>query len=134
MKKKITPPSSELPLISKDDFIKTIDLMKSMDHKFKSLQDAMEELSPGSYVDFWPHLTYDGAIMKLLAILMKEPLDTISMNIIELFCMDWNYGDSVPEYPEYYIDDDKPIKPLHTPAELYDYLVELNFTTPSTSK
>ena len=121
------------PLISKENFVLSIEFMESMNRKFDKLSEMMEDMSPGCYVNFWPHLAYNDQIMDLLSLLMKEPVGQFDANLIELFCYDWNYGSELPAKP---VTVNGTVFAPTTAAELYDALVAINFTnnTSNTNK
>lgn len=104
------------PLISKEQFVKTLKFMQSNDATFDRLCAAMEELAPSFRVDFVPNLEYNTIIIQLLELL------TQSTNIIEYFVYELEYGTA---------PGDKTFTPrsgrkfvLDSPENLYDAIVD----------
>lgn len=119
--------SKQLPLITKEEFVKVITFLEEGTERFEKLVALMEEMSPGFYVDFFPQLPYQEKIIRLLELIMYE--ESGENSIISYFVYECQFGHNEELYdsPAFFIDN-KPVQ-LKTAENLYDILVELNFTT-----
>ena len=113
-----------LPAISKEQFVEVIHFIKNMEKKFDDLHTAMENLSPGFYVDFYPHVQYVDQIINLLNIIFREPLPKDSL--IDYFIFALNFGED--KYAKDGFSCEGKIFDLSTPELLYDAMVEMYFT------
>ena len=128
---------SETPLISKELFCQILNELKESEKSFLNLKDAMEAVSPGFYVDFFPNYPFVDKIVHLLQILMHDdPIDELGVHahfsFIEYFVFDLSYGDPSTLDGNHVVIDGKEYIPT-TPEELYDILVELNFKKGATN-
>jgi len=108
------------PLISKEEFVRLINLLIETRNQFNKLCETMEDLAPGFRVDFFPNCQYETEIIKLLSAELNETDDTI-----EYFMYDLEAG-KAKEAKEGLTVLNKTYD-LSTPELLYDALVELNF-------
>lgn len=125
--------TKQQPLITKEDFCKIINELAESEKSFLALQDAMEKVSPGFYVDFFPHYPFVDKIVHLLQILMNDnPIDEYGVHarfsFIEYYIFDMSFGEDLKRGEHPVTIDGKDYSPT-TPEELYDVLVELNFNT-----
>ena len=104
------------PLISKEQFVKTLKFMQGNDATFDKLCAVMEELAPSFRVDFVPNLEYNTIIIQLLELL------TQSTNIIDYFVYELEYG-TVSEDKTVTSRSGKKFE-LKSPEDLYDAIVD----------
>ena len=110
------------PLISKEKFVKIINFMREYDTSFDIIASAMGKVCPGFSVDFVPNLSYDGKIIDLLNTFFPEEQED---SLIEYYIFETNYG-TEHGMEVIYVDDKE--YDITTPEQLYDALVDINFT------
>lgn len=104
------------PLISKTEFTDTLTTLKDQAKRFDKLRDAMQDLCPDFYVDFYPQSIYEDLVINTLARFFPHSIDDINYFAYKLnYGADWK-KDSITDI------DGTPIN-ISTPQELYDYLV-----------
>ena len=110
------------PLISKEKFVEIINFMRERDTSFDIIASAMEKVCPGFSVDFVPNLSYNGKIIDLLNTFFPDEQED---SLIEYYVYETNYG--TEHGTEFIIVDEKEYD-ITTPEQLYDALVDINFT------
>ncbi len=115
------------PLLSKEEFVELIRFIKETDEKFNNLIEAMEALSPGFFIDFFPQLSYVDRIIMLLNLIFHEPEPKDSL--IEYFIYTLNCGKD--KFAKEGITCDGKTYDLSSPELLYDAMVELYFKNPA---
>ena len=110
------------PLISKEKFVEIINFMRERDTAFELIASAMEKVCPGFSVDFVPNLSYNGKITDILNLFFPDEQED---SLIDYYVYEANYG--TERGMEFIIVDGKEYD-ITTPEQLYDALVDLNFT------
>lgn len=110
------------PLISKEKFVEIINFMREYDAAFGAIVSAMEKVTPGFSVDFFPNLSYDDKIIDILNLFFPEEQKD---SLIKYYVYEANYGTEHGMEVIYVNDKEYNIT---TPEQLYDALVDLSFT------
>lgn len=99
-------------MISKEDFVKLMNELSEKRESWEKLQDVMEELSPGEYVNFWPYFFYEETITNLLRDMFGYT-DKDEDTPLDWFMIEGSYGKNPSE-----------IKGFETAEKLYDLLIK----------
>ena len=122
--------SNFFPAISKRDFAAHLNYLRTTRERFEKLCEAMEELSPGFRVDFFPNLGFETRMVDLLNMLMHEdPEDSLIDYFLYELDFGFNSDDGTPGKIKLLTEEceDKTYD-ISTPEKLYDALVDINFT------
>ena len=107
-------------IISKEEFVRTLNFIKEQDIKENKFIDALETLSPNSYCDCFLFADYASKLISMLQIMLEDEADDIGYFLYEA---NWIYQGRDSKF-ELQFPTDENDKVLYTsPETLYDFLI-----------
>lgn len=115
---------SSKPNMTKEQFCKIMDFLKSKDEKFDNLCSAMEDLCPGEYVNFFVNFEYEEQIIDLLDIIFGfTDEDYPDGSPIRWFVTDYDFGTS---YDGQCTTSDGTVVDFYSASAVYDYCISIS--------
>lgn len=105
-------------MITKEEFIQCIDLIKKYSEMSSKLSDILEEMSPGGRCDTFMYSEYEDMTIKLLKSIFNLPKDN---DEIEYFIYDLEYGKKYK--PGCYTFKNGDEIDFSSAEKLYDFLI-----------
>ncbi len=107
--------------VSKETFVEIFKHIKENRKKYGKLQEALEDLSPGNYCNFWPHFTEENLFIDLLIEVLNLKPSVTKIEEYYVNIIDYYIEEIIDKKPNEIKAEDKEIS---TPAKLYDYIVK----------
>jgi len=108
-------------LISKEEFVKTLEFIKSQDLKVDNFISALEALSPNTYCDCFLYSDYESKLLKILEAMFEDEHEDIEYFLYE---SNWIFENRPKLGLEVnFPTDDDGVELYNSPETLYDFLI-----------